>query len=360
MSTLTKIVISIVTVVVILFGGVVTVASAVNCGITTLSPVAIGSDIADKVTKGAQDAFFDLFAPADAKQRKANAAVIVKVGEDRGFSKRSLAIAVATSIQETNLENRPYNKGGYNDYDSIGLFQQRPSQGWGTPAQLLDPVYASNKFYDVLQTIPDRDSRPMMEVALQIQRASPSAYRNRWAWDDIATAIVDELYAGKTTEVGTSKCTAETSNEAGWRVPLDPGYRISSPFGFRINPYTGRAKNHDGVDMAIASGTPIYAVHDGTVTFSGVSGSLGGPNGGGSGYGNLIRIDHGDGIGSGYGHLSKRIVSNGEKVRAGQVIGYVGSTGGSTGAHLHFEIKENGQFINPDPFMEKNGADISP
>jgi len=94
---------------------------------------------------------------------------------------------------------------------------------------------------------------------------------------------------------------------------------------------------HAGIDFGAPYGSPIYAVADGTVTFAGRHG----------GHGNYVRLQHGGGLDTGYGHMSRIAVAPGSRVRAGQVIGYVGSTGLSTGPHLHFEAYRGGHTINP-------------
>jgi murein DD-endopeptidase MepM/ murein hydrolase activator NlpD len=94
---------------------------------------------------------------------------------------------------------------------------------------------------------------------------------------------------------------------------------------------------HSGIDFAARYGSPIYAVTDGTVQFAGRHG----------GHGNYVRLSHGGGLGTGYGHMSRIAVSNGQRVSRGQVIGYVGSTGLSTGPHLHYEMYRNGATVNP-------------
>ena len=117
-----------------------------------------------------------------------------------------------------------------------------------------------------------------------------------------------------------------------------PSYsRISSGYGNRVHPIYGTVKFHDGVDLASASGTPILAFAPGTVTVSGLNG----------GYGNYISINHGGGLMSFYGHCSKLYVSKGAKVSAGQKIAAVGTTGNSTGCHLHFGMHLNGSSVNP-------------
>ena len=117
-----------------------------------------------------------------------------------------------------------------------------------------------------------------------------------------------------------------------------PGYsRISSKFGNRIHPISGKKKFHDGVDLAAPSGTPIYAARPGTVTRSGKNG----------GYGNYISIDHGGGMMSFYAHCKTLLVRQGTSVSAGQKIATVGTTGTSTGNHLHFGMHKNGAKVNP-------------
>lgn len=121
-----------------------------------------------------------------------------------------------------------------------------------------------------------------------------------------------------------------------WLVPCS--YRmVSSPFGFRESPTTGASKYHQGVDLAAPAGTPIIASRGGTVTVAGYSNS--------AGY--YVTINHGDGFSSIYMHMTNYVVSSGQKVNQGQTIGYVGSTGISTGNHLHFGIAQNGAYVNP-------------
>ncbi|HZM79917.1 MAG TPA: C40 family peptidase [Candidatus Limnocylindrales bacterium] len=116
-----------------------------------------------------------------------NAAVIVSVGTGRGIPVRGQIIAVAIAIQESSLHNHGH-LGDRNDHDSLGLFQQRPSQGWGTPEQIMDPVYASTKFYDKLLTIPGWETMPLTDAAQAVQR---SAFGDRYArWETDAAAIV--------------------------------------------------------------------------------------------------------------------------------------------------------------------------
>lgn len=104
-----------------------------------------------------------------------------------------------------------------------------------------------------------------------------------------------------------------------------------------------RKSNHTGLDISAKTGTPIKAIADGTVTCSKYSGS----------YGNLVKIDHGNGVETWYAHTSKMYVKNGQKVKAGDTIAAVGSTGNSTGPHLHLEIRVNGKHVNPQKYLYK-------
>lgn len=123
---------------------------------------------------------------------------------------------------------------------------------------------------------------------------------------------------------------------------------ITSRFGERIHPITGDKKNHNGLDIGAGYGAAIVAADGGSVTLAGVNG----------GYGNCVMINHGNGYVTLYGHMSSIAVSNGQSVSQGDTIGYVGSTGLSTGPHLHFEIHSGGGLIDPEQFF--SGLTFSP
>lgn len=116
---------------------------------------------------------------------------------------------------------------------------------------------------------------------------------------------------------------------------------FTSNFGVRSDPFRGTAAMHAGVDIPGPTGTPIYATADGVVSHAGRQG----------GYGNMIEINHGKGITTRYGHLSKIIINGNARVRRGQIIGLMGSTGRSTGPHLHYEVRIDGAAVNPVPFL---------
>jgi len=117
--------------------------------------------------------------------------------------------------------------------------------------------------------------------------------------------------------------------------------KFTSNFGIRSDPFTGGARMHAGVDIPGPVGTPIYATADGIVATAERHG----------GYGNLVEVNHGKGIATRYGHLSRIVVAANTRVKRGQLIGMMGSTGRSTGSHLHYEVRMDGRAVNPVPFL---------
>jgi murein DD-endopeptidase MepM/ murein hydrolase activator NlpD len=124
---------------------------------------------------------------------------------------------------------------------------------------------------------------------------------------------------------------------------------ISSGFGLRRHPILGYKRMHSGMDFKARYGTPIVAVSDGRVSSAGRAG----------GCGIAVRLEHGGGLSTRYCHMSRMAVSRGQQVRRGQVIGYVGSTGLSTGAHLHYEMYRGGRAINPSSVAFVTRAELS-
>ena len=128
------------------------------------------------------------------------------------------------------------------------------------------------------------------------------------------------------------------------RMPVDDKFRVSSRYGYRGDPFNGRRKMHRGIDMAAPIGTPIYATADGVVGRAQWV----------RGYGKYIEIEHGGDIQTRYGHLSRMNVAPNQRVKRGDLIAFMGSTGRSTGSHLHYEVRIDGKAVNPEPFLRSS------
>lgn len=144
---------------------------------------------------------------------------------------------------------------------------------------------------------------------------------------------------------GTDSSTIRPAISVPSRMPLE-GARLTSDFGMRNHPILGGRRNHKGIDLAAPTGTPIYATADGIVGRADWF----------SGYGLYVAVDHGADLETRYAHMSRLAVAEGERVRKGDIIGYVGSTGNSTGPHLHYEVRIAGVAVNPIPYMVESQA----
>ena len=175
---------------------------------------------------------------------------------------------------------------------------------------------------------------------------------------DYSTITSTETLAKKIADVKTEKEKEEQERKAAQETAKRKKYQVTSrgsslprvsSYAFPLKSYSYVSSEygsrwgttHTGIDLAAPAGTHIYSWRSGTVTFAGWSG----------GYGNFIIVDHGDGFVTRYAHCSKIAVTKGQTVSQGQVIGYVGTTGNSTGNHLHFEVKVNGNFVNPRNYL---------
>jgi murein DD-endopeptidase MepM/ murein hydrolase activator NlpD len=133
---------------------------------------------------------------------------------------------------------------------------------------------------------------------------------------------------------------------AGW--PADGGF-VSSGFGMRADPFSGRIAIHEGVDIASKFDSPIRAMADGVVSFSGEK----------SAYGKTVEITHASGLVTRYGHINALIAKVGDKVKRGDIIARVGSSGRSTGPHIHLEVLKDGRQVNPAPYLRPSGFSIA-
>ncbi len=149
-------------------------------------------------------------------------------------------------------------------------------------------------------------------------------------------------------EAPTEQSLGKTKASIPSREPVD-NVTLTSSFGTRSDPFNGHRRMHQGIDIPGPLGTPVYATADGVVQRSGWA----------NGYGNLVEINHGNGLETRYGHLSKLIAQPNERVRRGQLIGLMGSTGRSTGSHLHYEVRIAGGAVNPIPYIEGTNYELA-
>ena len=193
-------------------------------------------------------------------------------------------------------------------------------------ALLTELIAKGEEFEAVIDESEELQSELMKDI-VQAEKDLKAAEYREW----LATYVPTKPSGTDTTP------STQAPSSSGWIKPLR-SYTITSAFGMRMHPIKKVWLMHEGVDMAAPEGTPIYAAKEGKVTTTSFQA-------GGAGY--YVSINHGDGFASIYMHMTHYIVKPGQHVSTGQVIGYVGSTGGSTGPHLHFGISYKGTYVNP-------------
>ncbi|MGY1684950.1 M23 family metallopeptidase [Geodermatophilus sp. SYSU D00867] len=308
-----------------------------------------------------------------------HAQTIADVAAARGLPAYAVTVALATAWQESRLRmlandgSSPALTAGQaavtatsldfahdgvgSDHDSVNPFQQRWLAGWGTVAQLMDPVYAAEAFYRRLVAVPNWSTIPLTRAAQAVQ---VSAYGGAYArWEPLARELTAALWP-------TAQATAADPADAA--AGICPGLAVAA--GSWIRPTAGTVTSgfgtrwgalHAGLDLAGPRGAPVYAAADGTVTRAACTSAYCDRDGGldVAGYGNLVEVDHGAGVTTRYGHLSDFTVTAGQQVRAGTLLGYQGSTGNSTGVHLHLEVRVDGAPVDPVPWLAARGVDLS-
>lgn len=196
-------------------------------------------------------------------------------------------------------------------------------------ALLLELLAREAEFQELLEESEKRQDELMKELAEKEDEYDRAKYEE-WLRDHPPAPTPPDVPAPEIPE-----------DESDWITPV-PYYTLTSPFGMRFHPILGIWRMHNGVDMACAEGTPIYASRGGLVEVAGYQAD---------GAGNYIQLNHGDGFRSIYMHMTHYIVQQGQYVAPGQIIGYVGNTGLSKGAHLHFGISYQGVYVNPMEYI---------
>ena len=261
-----------------------------------------------------------------------SARAIISAGKAAQVPVRGWVVALATALQESGLRPLPYGH-----LDSIGLFQQRTP--WGTSTVRMNPMTSATMFYTGgrggqpgLLDLPGWQAMPVTQAAQAVQR---SAFLDAYAkWEPLARQIV--------TKVSGANPICATAGT--WIAPIEEDvYVLTATFGACARYWTNC---HTGLDFAAPQGTPTMAASDGTVIFSGYDGP----------YGNAVRVQHPNGIATWYAHLETTLVSAGDAVHAGDVVGLVGETGNTTGPHLHLEVRANGAAVDPHAWLRQENA----
>lgn len=269
-----------------------------------------------------------------------NAQTIVDVGRELKVPPRGWTVALMAALQESWLVNI-----SYGDRDSVGLFQQR--EAWAPFATRMDPAASARMFYTGgvggqpgLLGVRGWEEMALGAAAQEVQRSAfPFAYDKHAG---LAAALVAQL-----ADADPVDCRRPLA--AGpWALPVDADFRLTSGFGPRYHPILKYVRLHPGLDLALPAGRPVYAASAGRVVFAAWGGA----------YGNLVKIQHADGVQTWYGHLSEFAVRTGDRVEPGATIGRIGSTGLSTGPHLHFEVRLNGVLRDPAPWLPAHGVEF--
>lgn len=251
--------------------------------------------------------------------------------------KKTAALSAQLAVQE--LRNRELREEMKNQAEQIEYLSNRVVTMEAALLTLKDYSYEINELLKRIgvsgvERIPQLDTAafngkggPLLQVVASkldsIEQTVPEHQRN-----------LREVYEALKKRIHRLEHTPSIWPAQGW---------VSSPFGHRVDPFTGRRAFHEGIDIANHKGTRIVAAASGTVTYAGYMG----------GYGKVVIIDHGYGIETRYGHNQEIKVRKGESVSKGQLIALMGSTGRSTGAHLHYEVRINGTPVSPWKYLPK-------
>ena len=210
---------------------------------------------------------------------------------------------------------------------------------------LLQELLAKGAELEELQAMYEEQEKSFLnEIAQQEREYQQAKQREYLEWLSTSETTQPPTQAttagGATNNSGGNSGGSKPSGGGGWVIPV--AYkRLESPFGNRVSPTSGASSYHQGVDLSADAGTPIYAARSGQVSAATY----------GSAAGYYVRINHMDGFSSIYMHMTHYVVSAGQNVNAGQLIGYVGRTGVATGNHLHFGISYNGAYVNPANYI---------
>ena len=206
--------------------------------------------------------------------------------------------------------------------------------------EVIAELIAKGVELEGMKTDLEAEDENLLKQIAQMEKEYNSAKHQEWLAYMATYTTVAPATTAASSGSGSNSGTSTPSSGGNWLRPCSYTY-MSSPFGFRTSPTSGASSYHQGVDLAAPANTPIYASRAGVVTTATYSNN--------AGY--YVTINHGDGFSSIYMHMNNYVVSSGQAVSAGQLIGYVGRTGIATGYHLHFGIAYNGAYVNPCAYV---------
>ena len=277
---------------------------------------------------------------ADLLDRLAMVEEIAASDQRRLNSLRKAASVVADARDELNSEKEELDVARAELDAAQALLEEKRVQSEALLKELMAKADELEGLYEQWEA---EESDILTEIA-QKEKEYNEAKNREWA-AHMATATTapkptSKPSSGGSSSGGSSGGSSAPASSGSWKIPCNYT-KLTSAFGYRDAPTAGASTYHQGVDLAGAEGTPIYASRAGTVTTATFGKS--------AGY--YVTINHGDGFSSVYMHMTHYVVSKGTKVSQGQVIGYMGSTGVSTGNHLHFGISYNGSYVNPANYI---------
>ena len=206
--------------------------------------------------------------------------------------------------------------------------------------EVIAELIAKGVELEGMKTDLEAEDENLLKQIAQMEKEYNAAKHQEWLAYMATYTTVPPATTAAPSGSGSNSGTSTPSSGGSWLRPCSYTY-MSSPFGFRTSPTSGASSYHQGVDLAAPANTPIYASRAGVVTTATYSNN--------AGY--YVTINHGDGFSSIYMHMNNFVVSSGQAVSAGQLIGYVGRTGIATGYHLHFGIAYNGAYVNPCAYV---------
>ena len=266
---------------------------------------------------------------------------------------RAAVIAVATARQESGIRNLDYG-----DRDSLGAFQQRPSQGWGTPEQVRNVAHATTSFVQHLVQVPGWETMRVTDAAATVQRPAEK-YRGLYEqWVPLSTGLTKRLWPSATAALASATSSSvcdpillASAGSVGYPVPANLTGTNQNNWGADGSQW---ASWHTGTDFSVPCGTPVLAATTGTIEVDPAESWAGRW---------LVKVVTGPTtVSTWYGHMRKLTVVPGQSVTAGQQIGEVGALGNATGCHLHFEVHlHNGTIYGPDntdptPWLANNAV----